>query len=141
MKRNIISIIIIIIAIISLISIPFNFIRWLKDVHYLKINEGNFETVNSLFENGETLPKEAEKIGYMHGLGDWYLIIKYKSGFEKETIYGDNSNIKLKTYIIQNGYREGKIAQNELILAIIIILLSIAYGISNLKGKKNTNKK
>ena len=141
MKRTIISTIIIIIAIISLISIPFNFIRWLKDIRYLRVTENNFDTINSLFENGETLPKEAEKIGYMHGLGDWYLIIKYKSGFEKETIYGDSSNIKLRTYIIQNGYREGKIAQNELILAIVIILLSIGYGISNLNSKKNTNKK
>lgn len=133
MKRNIINIIIVIIAIISLISIPFNFIRWIRDIHYLAINEGNFNEINSLFENGEELPETAEKIGYMSGLGDWYLIIKYKSGFEKKELYDDSSNLKLKGYIAQNGYREGKIAENELILALMIILLSIVYGISELR--------
>lgn len=139
MKKNIVNIIIILIAIISLISIPFNFIRWLKDIHYLRVTKNNFDIINSLFENGETLPKTAEKIGYMHGLGDWYLIIKYKSGFKEEKIYGDGSNLKLRGYIAQNGYNEGEIAKNELILAPMIILLSIIYGISNLNNKKSSN--
>ena len=68
----------------------------------------------------------------MGGLGDWYLIIKYKSGFQDQIIYGENSNIELRGYIIQNGYSEGELAGNELAIALIIIGISMIYGIIEL---------
>lgn len=132
MAKRIFNIIIIIIVVISLISIPYNFMRWLRDRYYLKIDEQNFNEINELFDDEEELPKTVEKIGFMGGLGDWYLIIKYKSGFENSTIYDNDENIKLQKYIIQNGYSEGDIAKNELVIAIIILGIAIIYGIIKL---------
>ena len=106
--------------------------RWLRDRYYLKIDEQNFNEINELFDDEEELPKTVEKIGFMGGLGDWYLIIKYKSGFENSTIYDNDENIKLQKYIIQNGYSEGDIAKNELVIAIIILGIAIIYGIIKL---------
>lgn len=146
MAKRIFNIIIIIIVVISLISIPYNFIRWLRDRYYLKVDESNFSEINELFDDDEELPEVAEKIGFMGGLGDWYLIIQYKGGLENSTIYDDDENVKLRNYIIQNGYSEGDIARNELIVALIIIGIAIAYGVIKLitlikkKNKSHANK-
>ena len=51
MAKRIFNIIIIIIVVISLISIPYNFIRWLRDRYYLKIDEQNFNEINELFDD------------------------------------------------------------------------------------------
>lgn len=132
MTKRAFNIIIIIIVIISVISIPYNFIRWLRDSYYLKVDENNISEINALLKEEDKLPETVEKIGYMGGLGDWYLIIKYKSGFQDQIIYGEDSNTELREYIIQNGYSEGELASNELIIAMIIIGISIIYGIIEL---------
>ncbi len=132
MTKRAFNIIIIIIVIISVISIPYNFIRWLRDSYYLKVDENNISEINALLKEEDKLPETVEKIGYMGGLGDWYLIIKYKSGFQDQIIYGENSNIELRGYIIQNGYSEGELAGNELAIALIIIGISMIYGIIEL---------
>lgn len=128
MIKRAFNIIIIIIVIISVISIPYNSIRWLRDSYYLKVDEKNISEVNELLKEEDKLPETVEKIGYMGGLGDWYLIIKYKNGFQDKIIYGEDSNIELRGYIIQNGYSEGELAGNELIIALIIIVISVIYG-------------
>lgn len=128
MIKRAFNIIIIIIVIISVISIPYNFIRWLRYSYYLKVDENNINEINALLKEEDKLPETVEKIGYMRGLGDWYLIIKYKSGFQDEIIYGEDSNTELREYIIQNGYSEGKLAGNEMAIALIIIVISAIYG-------------
>ena len=128
MIKRAFNIIIIIIVIISVISIPYNSIRWLRDSYYLKVDEKNISEVNELLKEEDKLPETVEKIGYMGGLGDWYLIIKYKNGFQDKIIYGEDSNIELRGYIIQNGYSEGKLAGNEMAIALIIIVISAIYG-------------
>ena len=61
-------------------------------------------------------------------------------------LYDDDENVKLRNYIIQNGYSEGDIARNELIVALIIIGIAIAYGVIKLitlikkKNKSHANK-
>ena len=128
MIKRVFNIITIVVVIISVISIPYNFIRWLRDSYYLKVDEKNISEVNELLKEEDKLPETVEKIGYMGGLGDWYLIIKYKNGFQDKIIYGEDSNIELRGYIIQNGYSEGELAGNELIIALIIIVISVIYG-------------
>ena len=82
----------------------------------------------------DKLPETAKKIGYMGGLGDWYFIIKYNSGLQERRIYGENSNIELRDYIIQNGYSEGELASNELAIALVIIGVATIYGIIELNN-------
>ena len=94
MTKRILKIVVIILVIISLISLPYNFIRWLRDRYYLKVDESNFSEINELFDDDEELPEVAEKIGFMGGLGDWYLIIQDKGGLENSTIYDDDENVK-----------------------------------------------
>ena len=132
MAKRIFILVVIIIVIISLISIPYNFIRWLRDRYYLKVDESNFNEINELFDDEDKLPETVEKIGFMGGLGDWYLIIKYKGCLENNTIYDDNENIELRDYIIRNGYSDGDIAKNELIIALIILAIAITYGVIKL---------
>ena len=146
MIKRVFNIITIVVVIISVISIPYNFIRWLRDSYYLKLDEKNISEINLLLNEEDKLPETAKKIGYMGGLGDWYFIIKYNSGLQERRIYGENSNIELRDYIIQNGYSEGDIARNELIVALIIIGIAIAYGVIKLitlikkKNKSHANK-
>lgn len=128
MIKRAFNIIIIIIVIISVISIPYNFIRWLRYNYYLKVDENNINEINALLKEEDKLPETVKKIGYKRGLGDWYLIIKYKSGFQDEIIYAEDSNTELREYIIQNGYSEGKLAGNEMAIALIIIVISAIYG-------------
>ena len=132
MAKRIFILVVIIIVIISLISIPYNFIRWLRDRYYLKVDESNFNEINELFDDEDKLPETVEKIGFMGGRCDWYLIIKYKGCLESNTIYDDNENIELRDYIIRNGYSDGDIAKNELIIALIILVIAITYGVIKL---------
>lgn len=129
MKKNIKIFIITIIFIVCLISVPFNFINLLKNVYYINIDEDDAKLVNSLIDDNNLIEKPIKKLGYMAGLGDWYLFIEYADGEKKETLYNDNDNLELKRYIIDNGYSNGEIAKIELILAIIVIIGCSIYGI------------
>ena len=134
MIKRVFNIITIVVVIISVISIPYNFIRWLRDSYYLKLDEKNISEINLLLNEEDKLPETAKKIGYMGGLGDWYFIIKYNSGLQERRIYGENSNIELRDYIIQNGYSEGELASNELAIALVIIGIATIYGIIELNN-------
>lgn len=129
MKKRIKIFIITIIVIICLISIPFNFINLLKNVYYINIDEDDAKLVNSLINDNNLIEKPIKKIGYMAGLGEWYLFIEYEDGDKREILYDDNDNLDLKRYIIDNGYNNGKIAKIELILATIITIGCGIYGI------------
>ena len=93
MKKRIKIFIITIIVIICLISIPFNFINLLKNVYYINIDEDDAKLVNSLINDNNLIEKPIKKIGYMAGLGDWYLFIEYEDGEKREILYDDNDNL------------------------------------------------
>lgn len=132
MKKIIKIFIVTIIVTVCLISIPFNLINLLKDKVYINIDENEAKLVNSLINNNNLTEKPIKKLGYMGGLGDWYLFIEYKDGEKIETLYNDVDNLELKRYIIDNGYSVGEIAKIELILAIMIIILCCIYEVIKL---------
>ncbi len=132
MKKIIKIFIVTIIVTVCLISIPFNLINLIKDKYYINIDENEAKLVNSLINDNNLTEKPIEKLGYMGGLGDWYLFIEYKDGEKIETLYNDVDNLELKRYIIDNGYSVGEIAKIELILAIMIIILCCIYEVIKL---------
>lgn len=132
MKKIIKIFIVTIIVTVCLISIPFNLINLIKDKYYINIDENEAKLVNSLINDNNLTEKPIKKLGYMGGLGDWYLFIEYKDGEKIETLYNDVDNLELKRYIIDNGYSVGEIAKIELILAIMIIILCCIYEVIKL---------
>ena len=87
MKKIIKIFIVTIIVTVCLISIPFNLINLIKDKYYINIDENEAKLVNSLINDNNLTEKPIEKLGYMGGLGDWYLFIEYKDGEKIDNIW------------------------------------------------------
>ena len=90
-----------IVSIIAAIMIPISIVcfvlSFLKPKAYLKVNKDNEEYILKLIseieKNNIDVDNKIKRIGYMQGLGDWYLYIEYADGSDFETLLGDGNGL------------------------------------------------
>lgn len=121
------------IILISIITILNNFIGSIRDdKYYLKIDTSNKEYIETMVSENYKLTGTLDKVAYMQGLGDWYLLLYYKDGTEDETLFRDsNSEVGyLRDYIRENGYNESEVSYTKIKISFwTIVVVSICESI------------
>lgn len=136
MKEDIKSVLPIIIAtacIVSILTIKSSFIMAIQGKKVLNVNSRNRDIIAQKITdecgNRNIIRGTIEKVEYRQLLGDWSVYIYYTDWPEEEIAFDDTEGYSIREYIDENGYDEGKIGAIRLLISLIIILISICYGI------------
>ncbi len=134
-KIMIIDVILIPICVVVLLFLSF------RGRAYVTVNEKNEEYIlHMLSSNGIELEENLKKIGYMQGLGDWYLFFEYTNGEKDQTLLDDSDGRELYTFLKEEGISDGYILaiilKYELLYLLIYVIYITCYSIN-----KKTNEK
>lgn len=136
-KLMIIDVILIPICVVVLLFLSF------RGRAYVTVNEKNEEYIlHMLSSNGIELEGSLKKIGYMQGLGDWYLFFEYTNGEKDQTLLDDGDGRELYAFLkeegISDGYILAVILKYELLYLLIYVIYITCYSINkkiNIKEK------
>lgn len=138
-KKNIIKLVIVIIVIIiSIITVPNSILMIFRDNHSLKVNSDNRYVIAEMISR-DNVGENLNKIKYAQGKGEWNLYLYYNDRTMERMIFNDGESIKIRDYIIENGYSESTLGIIYFFISVTSICICIIYGLICFSCKVNEN--